>query len=66
MHTVAVFNKQTKEILACIPLSDGEKAICRNDIDFQIYNGTEPILTETENGIVLNTNAFIWNAGGYE
>lgn len=63
MQTVVVFDKETKEIIACIPLADGEKGICRKDVDFQIYNGTEPIFTETGNGIVLNTNAFIWNGG---
>lgn len=61
--TVAVFDKNTKEIIACIPLTDGEKAICRKDVDFRIYNDTEPVFTETGNGVVLNTNAFIWNGG---
>ena len=60
-QTVVVFNRKTKEIIACIPLSDRETAICRKDVDFQICNGTEPIFTETENGVVLNTNAFMWN-----
>lgn len=63
MKTVVVFDKETKEIIACIPLSDGQQAICRKDVGFEIYNGTEPIFTETGNGIVLNTNAFIWNGG---
>lgn len=62
-QTVVVFEKETKEIIACIPLTDGEAAICRKDVDFQIYNGTEPIFTETENGVALNANAFIWNGG---
>lgn len=62
-QTVVVFDKETKEIIACIPLSEGEAAICRKDVDFQIYNGTEPIFTETGNGIVLNSNVFIWNGG---
>ena len=57
-QTVVVYDKETKEILACIPLS-GKDCICRKDIDFKIYNQTEPIFTETENGIVLNKNAFI-------
>lgn len=55
VQTVVVYEKDSKEILACIPLS-GERAICRNDVDFQIYNGTEPIFTENQNGIVLNEN----------
>ena len=61
MQTVVVFDKETREIIACVPTDDGETGICRKDVDFQIYNGTEPIFTETGNGIVLNTNAFIWN-----
>lgn len=61
MQTIVVFDKKTKEIIACIPLSDGEKAICRKDVEFRIYNGSEPVFTETGNGIVLNANAFIMN-----
>lgn len=60
--TVVVFDKATKEIIACIPLT-GAEAICRKDVDFQIYNGTEPIFTETGKGVILNSNAFIWNGG---
>lgn len=59
---VVVFDKATKEIMACIPLF-GEQAICRKDVDFKVYNGTEPIFTETANGVVLNGNTFIWNGG---
>lgn len=59
MQTVVVFDKETKEIIACVPSGGGETAICRKDVDFQIYNGTEPIFTETGKGIVLNQNAFI-------
>ncbi len=59
-QTVVIFNKQTKEIVACIPLV-GEQAICRKNIDFKIYNGTEPIFMKNENNIVLNENALILN-----
>lgn len=58
-QAVVVFDKVTKEIVACIPLS-GEKGICRKGVYFKIYNGTEPIFTETGNGVVLNESAFIW------
>ena len=61
MQTVVVFDKETKEIIACVPTAGGETAIYRKGVDFQIYNCTEPIFTETGKGIVLNTNAFIWN-----
>lgn len=61
-QTVCVFDKETKEIIACIPVFGGP-AICRGDVDFNIYNDTEPIFTETENGVVLKNNAFIWNGG---
>lgn len=60
-QTIVVFKKEAKEIIACIPLTKGEQGICKKDVDFKIYNGTEPIFTETGNGIALNNNAFIWN-----
>lgn len=56
--TVVVFDKNTKEIVACIPLN-GQEAICRKDIDFRIYSGTEPIFTETKSGVILNENIFM-------
>lgn len=59
-QTVVVFDRESKEIIACIPIS-GQDCICRKDVDFKIYNGTEPIFTETESGIVLNKNAFMLN-----
>lgn len=59
-QTVVLFDKGTKEILACVPLS-GQDCICRKDVDFKVYNETEPIFTETPNGIVLNENAFLIN-----
>lgn len=45
MTTVVVYKTDTKEVLAAIPM-DGGDAVCRNDVEFQIYNGTEPIFTE--------------------
>lgn len=58
MTTVVVYKAETKEVLAAIPI-DGGDAICRNDVEFQIYNGTEPILTEVPGGIVLEENKFM-------
>lgn len=58
--TVVVFDKKSKEIITCIPIN-GQEAICKNGVDFKIYNGTEPIFTETSNGVVLNENVFIMN-----
>lgn len=58
--TVVVFDKNTKEIIACIPIN-GQEAICKNGFDFKIYNGTEPIFTENCNKVVLNENVFIMN-----
>lgn len=57
-QTVVVFDKQTKEVIACVSIS-GKQAICRNDVDFKIYNGTEPVFAETGNRVLLNENAFI-------
>jgi hypothetical protein len=58
MTTVVVYKAETKEVLAAIPI-DGGDAICRNDVEFQIYNGTEPIFTEVPGGIVLEENKFM-------
>ena len=58
MTTVVIYKTDTKEVLAAIPM-DGGYAICRNDVEFQIYNGTEPIFTETTGGIVLEENKFM-------
>lgn len=58
MTTVVVYKTDTKEVLAAIPM-DGGDAVCRNDVEFQIYNGTEPIFTETPGGIVLAENKFM-------
>lgn len=58
MITVVVYKTGTREVLAAIPVEGGD-AVCRNDIDFQIYNGTEPIFTETPRGIVLAENKFM-------
>lgn len=52
------YKTDTKEVLAAIPM-DGGDAVCRNDVEFQIYNGTEPIFTETPGGIVLAENKFM-------
>ena len=52
MTTVVVYKTDTKEVLAAIPM-DGGDAVCRNDVEFQIYNGTEPMFAVTGGGLVL-------------
>lgn len=64
MITVVVYKEDTKEVLAAVPLEDGEKGICRNDVGFQIFNGTEPVFSETPDGLILKDNSFIINIGG--
>ena len=58
MTTVVVYKAETKEILAVVPI-EGRAAVRRNDIEFQIYNETEPIFIETPNGIRLAENKFM-------
>lgn len=60
MKTVVVFDKETKEIIACIN-DDGKDCIVRKDIDFKVYNDTEPIFTELEGKVILNKNSFMIN-----
>lgn len=62
MATVVVYDKDTKQILAAIPI-DGGDAIARKDVEFRIYNGTEPVFTETPMGPVLAENTFMINMG---
>ncbi len=58
---VAVYNRITKEILACIPLIDGQEGFAKDDIEFRFYPiGTEPAFRE-ENGIVkLSENTIVF------
>lgn len=63
MTTVVVYKTGTREVLAAIPVEGGD-AVCRNDIDFQIYNGTEPIFTETLGGMILAENKFMLKMEG--
>lgn len=63
MTTVVVYKTGTREVLVAIPVEGGD-AVCRNDIDFQIYNGTEPIFTETPGGMVLAENKFMLKMEG--
>lgn len=64
MVTVVVYQEDTREVLAAIPMGDGEKGICKKNVGFQIFNGTEPVFTEVPGGIVLKENAFFINMGG--
>ena len=56
-NTTVVYNKKTKEILAVI-VNDGE-CICRNDIEFAVYENTEPIFTEIDGVMYLSQNKFM-------
>lgn len=57
---VVVFDKNTKEVLACVPL-DGKDCIFRKDVDARIFTETEPVFTETQGKVLFNENAFIIN-----
>lgn len=58
MITVVVYEKERQRVLAAIPLDEGEAAICRNDISFQVFRDTEPVFTETADGPVIKDNSF--------
>ncbi len=66
MTTVVVYEKGTREVIAAIPLANGEAAVCRKDVEFQIFNDTEPVFTEVPGGIILKANSFFLNMGGME
>lgn len=57
MKHYVVVNKNTKEVIACISDS-GRDNILRKDVDLKVYEGTEPVFTETDHGVLLKDNAF--------
>lgn len=55
-HYVLV-DKKPREVIACI--SDNSKNdILRKDVELKVYEGTEPVFTETNHGILLKNNVF--------
>ena len=56
--TVVVFDKNTREVLACVPL-DGSQVIMRKDIDVQVFDGADPVFTDTQGKVLLKPNTFI-------
>lgn len=58
MQTIVVFDKETRDILAALPLKDGAAGIIRDDVDFEIFNGVEPVFVDTPTGPKLKANSF--------
>lgn len=56
MKHYVVVNKSTREILACI---SEKQIVLRKDVDVKTYDGTEPVLRETDHGIYLKDNAVV-------
>lgn len=52
-----IVDKSTREVVACISDS-GCDDILKNNLELKVYDGTEPVFTETDSGILLNDNAF--------
>lgn len=55
-HYVLV-DKESREVIACIS-DNGKDDILRKDVDLKVYEGTEPVFTETDHGILLKDNVF--------
>uniref|UniRef100_UPI004028329B hypothetical protein n=1 Tax=Agathobacter sp. TaxID=2021311 RepID=UPI004028329B len=55
-HYVVV-DKNTREVIACIS-DNGKDDILRKDVELKVYEGTEPVFTETDHGVLLKDNAF--------
>lgn len=60
MQKVVVFDKSTREVIACVPL-DGQDVILRKDVDVQIFGDTEPVFIEKNKKVLLKENTFIFN-----
>ena len=57
MKHYVVVDKNTREVIACIS-DNGKDNILRKDVDLKAYNGTEPVFTKTDRGVLLKDNAF--------
>lgn len=55
-HYVLV-DKESREVIACIS-DNGKENILRKDVELKVYEGTEPVFTETDYGVLLKDNAF--------
>ncbi|MED9949728.1 MAG: hypothetical protein U0J63_05340 [Roseburia faecis] len=55
-HYVLV-DKESREVIACIS-DNGKENILRKDVELKVYEGTEPVFTETDRGVLLKDNAF--------
>lgn len=62
---IVTFDDISKEVISCVSLNGGE-SICRKDVSFKIYYGTEPIFTENGDKILLNDEAFLWKNDNIE
>lgn len=57
MKTYVIYEKDSRNVLACF-FENGENSIVRDDVEIKVYNDTEPVFTETNDGIKLKENAF--------
>lgn len=58
MKTICITKKSSNEIIACVPLSNGEKGIIHKDYEIQFYDGTEPCFVKSAGEIKLSGNVF--------
>ena len=57
---ITLYDRETTEILAMIDTTGKTKSVCRNDVDFKIYDETEPIVKASLDGkVYLDGNKFI-------
>lgn len=57
MKHYVVVDKNTREVIACIS-DNGKDDILRKDVELKVYEGTEPVFTETDHRVLLKDNAF--------
>lgn len=57
MKHYVVVDKNTREVIVCIS-DNGKDNILRKDVDLKVYDGTEPVFTKTDRGVLLKDNAF--------
>lgn len=56
MNSIVVYEKETKEVIACISL-DGKESIVKDGIEISSYNFAEPLF-DNEDGAIKLSDAF--------
>lgn len=58
-NIIVVYEKDTKNILAVIPLTANKEALLRKDVSFRFFGNNEPVFQNIDGEIKFIENGFI-------